>query len=247
MSVERPILIIDDDSGLREALSNRFTADAEFTTTGAATLGEAEAKLGARNARFDAVILDVMLPDGDGCDLCIRMRKQGLMMPIIMLTGFCAEADVVRGLDSGANDYIAKPFRFAELLARVRAQLRVFDDSKDAAFSIGSYTFHPAARLLEAVGKNQRIRLTTTEAALLKILYRASGRVVARKALVDDVWGIGAVVANHTLQTHIYRLRQKMEVNPASPRLLITDHDGYRLDSGGAAAEASTARWMLAR
>ena len=244
MSVERPILIVDDDSSLRETLSQQFAADAEFTTTGAATLVEAEARLSARGARFDAVILDVRLPDGDGRDLCIRMRQQGQAIPIIMLSGFCAEADVVRGLDAGANDYIAKPFRFAELLARVRAQLRAFDDSNDAVLSIGNYTFRPAAKSLEDPGKNQRIRLTTKETALLKILYRARSRTVTHEALMRDVWGYGTTVASHTLQTHIYRLRQKMEANPVSPCLLITENHGYRLDLGGLLLRQGTAKWM---
>ncbi|HME23265.1 MAG TPA: response regulator, partial [Acetobacteraceae bacterium] len=111
MSAERPILIVDDDAALRETLSDQLAVDGEFTAISAASLGEAEEKLTAKDARFDAVILDVSLPDGDGRDLCTRLRQQGKKMPIIMLTGSDAETDVVRGLDSGANDYIAKPFR----------------------------------------------------------------------------------------------------------------------------------------
>jgi len=126
MSAERPILIVDDDEALRETLAGQLAVDGEFLATEAGTIGEAEEKLASKDARFDAVILDVGLPDGDGRDLCTRLRRQGQKMPIIMLTGSDAETDVVRGLDSGANDYIAKPFRLNELLARLRAQLRIF-------------------------------------------------------------------------------------------------------------------------
>ena len=233
MSAERPILIVDDDDALRETLADQLAVDGEFTATAAGTLGEAEEKLSAKDARFDAVILDVGLPDGDGRDLCARLRRQGQKMPIIMLTGSDAETDVVRGLDAGANDYIAKPFRLNELLARLRAQLRIFENSEDAVFTIGPYTFRPSAKLLQEPAKNRRIRLTEKEAAILKFLYRAGTRPVARQVLLNEVWGYNAAVTTHTLETHIYRLRQKIEPDPANARLLVTEGGGYRLDPEG--------------
>jgi DNA-binding response OmpR family regulator len=233
MPGERPILIIDDDRALREALAEQLEMDGEFTATEAATLAEAETKLAARETRYDALILDVSLPDGDGRDLCQRLRRQGYRVPIIMLTGSDAEVDVVRGLDSGANDYVAKPFRLAELLARLRAQLRIFENSEDAVFTIGPYTFRPAAKLLQEPVKNRRIRLTEKEAAILKFLYRAGTKPVARQILLNEVWGYNAAVTTHTLETHIYRLRQKIEPDPSNARLLVTEGGGYRLDPLG--------------
>jgi DNA-binding response OmpR family regulator len=241
MSAERPILIVDDDEILRETLADQLAVDGEFQAVSAATIGEAEEKIGAKDARFDAVILDVSLPDGDGRDLCTRLRKQGQKMPIIMLTGSDAETDVVRGLDSGANDYIAKPFRLNELLARLRAQLRIFENSEDAVFSIGPYTFRPSAKLLQDPAKNRRIRLTEKEAAILKFLYRAGTRAVARQVLLNEVWGYNAAVTTHTLETHIYRLRQKIEPDPANARLLVTEGGGYRLDPEGVPASVAMA------
>jgi len=229
MSAERPVLIVDDDDILRETLVEQLAVDGEFAAAEAATLADAEAKLFAKDARFDAVILDLGLPDGDGRDLCVKMRKQGHRMPILMLTGAGDEPDVVRGLDSGANDYIAKPFKLNELLARLRAQLRIFENSEDAVFSIGPYTFRPAAKLLQDPAKNKRIRLTEKEAAILKFLYRAGTRAVARQVLLNEVWGYNAAVTTHTLETHIYRLRQKIEPDPAVARILITEMGGYRL------------------
>ena len=173
---ERPILIVDDDATLRSMLAEQLAVDGEFSASGAETAGEAEAKISAQEARFDALILDVSLPDGDGRDLCARLRRNGIKVPIIMLTGSDNEADVVRGLEAGANDYIAKPFRLAELLARLRAQLRSFENSEDAVFTIGPYTFRPAAKLLQEPTSNRRIRLTEKEAAILKFLYRAAGK-----------------------------------------------------------------------
>jgi len=233
MTAERPILIIEDDATLREALVEQLQVDGEFAVAEAGTVSEAESMLTGKDSRFDAIILDVGLPDGDGRDLCASLRRQGKRMPIIMLTGSDDEADVVRGLDAGANDYIAKPFRLAELMARLRAQLRIFENSEDAVFTIGPYTFRPSAKLLHEPVKNRRIRLTEKEAAILKFLYRAGTRPVARQVLLNEVWGYNAAVTTHTLETHIYRLRQKIEPDPSNARLLLTEGGGYRLDPVG--------------
>jgi DNA-binding response OmpR family regulator len=230
MAGERPILIVDDDRSLREELAAQLQVDGEFTVDEAASVQEAQAKIKKHEQRFDALILDVGLPDGDGRDLCAELRKLGMRMPIIMLTGSDEEADVVRGLDSGANDYIPKPFRLNELLARLRAQLRIFENSEDAVFTIGPYTFRPSAKLLQEPQRNRRIRLTEKEAAILKFLYRAGTKPVARQILLNEVWGYNAAVTTHTLETHIYRLRQKIEPDPANARLLVTEGGGYRLD-----------------
>ena len=235
MSGERAILIVDDDQALRATLAEQLSVDGEFAAVEAASVKDAEERLAVKDARYDAVILDVGLPDGDGRDYCARLRRNGLKVPIIMLTGSGEEGDVVRGLDSGANDYIAKPFKLAVLLARLRAQLRIFENSEDAVFVIGPYTFRPSAKLLQEPAKNRRIRLTEKEAAILKFLYRAGTRPVARQILLNEVWGYNAAVTTHTLETHIYRLRQKIEPDPTNARLLLTEGGGYRLDPDAAA------------
>ncbi|MBV8091953.1 MAG: response regulator transcription factor [Acetobacteraceae bacterium] len=239
MSGERPILLVDDDRSLRETLAEQLAVEGEFEVVGAGSIAEAEDQIAARGGRFDAIILDVTLPDGDGRDLCARLRRQGVKVPIIMLTGSDEESDVVRGLDSGANDYIAKPFRLAELLARLRAQLRIFENSEDAVFTIGPYTFRPSAKLLQEPARNRRIRLTEKEAAILKFLYRAGTRPVARQVLLNEVWGYNAAVTTHTLETHIYRLRQKIEPDPQNARLLVTEGGGYRLDPEGTLSDST--------
>ena len=233
MTAERPILIVDDDDDLRETLVEQLTLDGEFSTAEAASIAQAEARLSGPDGRFDAIILDIGLPDGDGRDLCSKLRRHGNKVPILMLTGSDDEVDVVRGLDSGANDYIAKPFRLNELLARLRAQLRIFENSEDAVFTIGPYTFRPSAKLLQDAAHNRRIRLTEKEAAILKFLYRAGAKSVARQVLLNEVWGYNAGVTTHTLETHIYRLRQKIEPDPTNARLLLTESGGYRLNPIG--------------
>ncbi|GAN77285.1 response regulator transcription factor [Acidisphaera rubrifaciens] len=233
MSGERPILIVDDDRALRSLLAEQFAVDGEFAAVEAGSVTEADALLADGSVRFEAIILDVGLPDGDGRDFCARLRREGVKVPIVILTGSDDESDVVRGLDSGANDYIAKPFRLAELLARLRAQVRIYENSEDAVFMIGPYTFRPSAKVLQEQIRNRRIRLTEKEAAILKYLYRAGTKPVARQVLLNEVWGYNANVTTHTLETHIYRLRQKIEPDPSNARLLVTEGGGYRLDPEG--------------
>ena len=229
MPAARPILIVEDDDALRQVLADQVASSGMFQSVEASTLDEASRHLGASEARFDSIILDINLPDGDGRDFCAQIRKQGHTMPVIMLTGAADEDHVVSGLDAGANDYIAKPFRANELMARLHAQLRLFDTSEDAVFTIGPYTFRPAAKLL--IGPNKkRLRLTAKEVDILKFLYRNANKVVTREVLLDEVWGYNAGVTTHTLETHVYRLRQKIEADPANCCLLMTAQGGYRLD-----------------
>ena len=148
MTGARPILVVDDDQVIRRTLAEQLQLDGEFQVLEAATLAEARQKLKEPDARCDAILLDVTLPDGDVRDFCAELRKDGLRMPVIMLTGSDDESDIVKGLDAGANDYVAKPFRIAELVARLRAQLRLFEHSDDAVFSLGRYTFCPSVKLL---------------------------------------------------------------------------------------------------
>ncbi|MCH4022884.1 MAG: response regulator transcription factor [Acetobacter sp.] len=230
MTGSRPVLIVDDDQTLGQMLVEQLQVDGEFHPVLVGSVAAASAALEQPDARFDAVILDVTLPDGDGRDFCADLRRGGARMPILILTGSDEEADVVRGLDAGANDYVAKPFRIAELLARLRAQLRIFENSEDAVFTVGPYTFRPSAKLLHEPVRNRRIRLTEKESAILKFLYRAGTRPVPRQVLLNEVWGYNAAVTTHTLETHIYRLRQKIEPDPANTTLLLTEGGGYRLN-----------------
>ncbi len=229
MPMERSILIVEDDTALRHVLAEQLAEGNGFHPVGVASLSEADARLDSATIRFDTVILDVGLPDGDGRDYCAKLRRLGHKMPIIMLTDSCGETDVVRGLDSGANDYVAKPYRPQELMARIRSQLRSFESSEHAVFTIGPFQFRPAARLLLDTKRNRRIHLTTKEAGLLRCLHRARDRIVDRQELLDEVWGYNASVTTHTLETHVYRLRQKIEPDPAVPSLLLTHRKGYRL------------------
>ena len=226
MPAPKTILIIDDDDDLREALAEQLALHEEFRTVQAATATHG-VRMG-REVRADLILLDVDLPDMDGREACRLLRKDGVSTPVIMLTAQAADADTILGLDAGANDYVTKPFRFAVLLARIRAHLRSHEQSEDAVFSIGPYEFRPAAKVL-VDSKDRKIRLTEKETNILKYLYRARAKPVSREELLTEVWGYNAGVTTHTLETHIYRLRQKIEPEPGQARLLLTDAGGYRL------------------
>ena len=226
------ILLVDDDAALRQSLAEQLTMDGGFQPVEAGDI--AGGREAVKTGRFDAIILDVGLPDGDGRAFCRELRDAGVRCPILMLTGHTADTDTIEGLESGANDYITKPFRLGVLMARLRAQLRTHEQTDDAVFRIGPYQFQPGAKLLFDTEKNnKRIRLTDKETAILKFLFRAGNKPVARETLLGEVWGYNAGVATHTLETHVYRLRQKIERDPANVRLLVTDAGGYRLNAEG--------------
>ncbi|HVY03997.1 MAG TPA: response regulator transcription factor [Caulobacterales bacterium] len=220
------ILIVDDDEDLRAALAEQLEQQDDFRAEHAATAREGLEKAAA--ARPALIILDVQLPDMDGRDACRQLRAAGISTPVIMLTGADSEADTIQGLDSGANDYVAKPFKFSVLLARMRAHLRSHEQSEDATFQIGPYEFRPATKVL-IDARQKKIRLTEKETNILKYLYRSGAQSVRRDELLREVWGYNANVTTHTLETHVYRLRQKIEADVQAPKLLLTEEGGYRL------------------
>lgn len=222
----RKILVVDDDDDLRESLIDQLGLYEEFETASAATAGEGIAKAKAGN--IDLVLMDVGLPDMDGREACKILRKNGFKSPIVMLTAQGSDSETILGLEAGANDYVTKPFKFAVLLARIRAQLRQHEQSEDAVFTIGAYSFKPAAKML-IDEKGAKVRLTEKETSILKYLYRAGEKVVSRDVLLHEVWGYNAGVTTHTLETHIYRLRQKIEKDPSNAELLVTETGGYKL------------------
>ena len=222
----RKILIVDDDPDLREALVEQLSLFDEFEPLEAETATKGMQL--ARTAHVDLVLMDVGLPDMDGREAVKILRKGGFSAPVIMLTGHDTDSDQILGLEAGANDYVAKPFKFAVLLARVRAQLRQHEQSEEAVFTIGPYTFRPSAKLL-VDAKGGKVRLTEKETSILKFLYRAGDKVITRDVLLHEVWGYNAGITTHTLETHIYRLRQKIEKDPANAQLLITEGGGYKL------------------
>jgi DNA-binding response OmpR family regulator len=227
MSNGKRVLLVDDDTTLIEMLAEQLQLHEEFSISSGST--GVEALEMAKSDYYDVIILDVGLPDMDGREVCRLMRRNGVRSPIIMLTGADTDADTILGLDAGANDYVTKPFRLGVLLARLRAQIRQHERSDDAMFGIGPYTFQPSAKLLVHNETEKKVRLTDKEGAILKYLYRIGDRTVGRDVLLDEVWGYNAGVTTHTLETHVYRLRQKIEEDPSNAQILVTEPGGYRL------------------
>ena len=225
MAQRKTLLIVDDDTDLRGALAEQLQAE-DFVAVEAVDATEG-IRL-AQEVRPDLILLDIDLPDMNGREACRRMRQAGVAAPVIMLTAADSDADTINGLEAGANDYVTKPFRFAVLLARIRAQLRSHEHSEGAVFRLGTYEFRPSAKLL-VDDSQKKIRLTEKETNILKYLYRAGEKPVSREELLAEVWGYNAGVTTHTLETHVYRLRQKIEPDPANAQLLLTEAGGYRL------------------
>ena len=226
MTQGRKILIVDDDHDLSATLAEQLTLEDEFSTVSVASVGEALDVI--RSQRPELVIMNIVLPDMDGKDAVRTMRTGGFNNPIIMLSGQASDSDIVLSLEAGANDCVSKPFRYAVLLARIRAHLRQHQGTDDALLHIGDYTFRPSAKHLTS-DAGTTLRLTEKETAILRFLHRAGNQVVAREVLLREVWGYNSSVTTHTLETHIYRLRQKIEADPANARLLVTEIGGYRL------------------
>jgi DNA-binding response OmpR family regulator len=222
------ILVVDGDSTMRETLREQLTRDDAFAVVEAAGAREAETCLFAQDARFVAVIMDAVLPDGDGHAVCARLRSNGLSMPVILMNGSdrsWADDDTIT---------LAKPFRLSELMACLRTRLEErtgLDAQGDgpAPLRIGPYEFSPEDKALRHGDANLRIRLTEKEAAILAFLHRMGERAVPRQELLTEVWGYNPAVTTHTLETHIYRLRRKIEADPGKACLLITEAGGYRL------------------
>lgn len=226
MANARKILIVDDDPDLLEMLVEQLALHDEFEPIPAKN--GTQALEAARSGPIELVIMDIGLPDIDGREVVRMLRKDGFRAPIVMLTGHDTDSDTILGLESGANDYVTKPFRFAVLLARIRAQLRQHDAGGDAVLAIGPYSFRPGSKVL-LDSKGQKIRLTEKETAILRFLYSAGREPVSRETLLQEVWGYNSGVTTHTLETHIYRLRQKVEQDAANPAILMTESGGYKL------------------
>ncbi|MAW88960.1 MAG: DNA-binding response regulator [Phyllobacteriaceae bacterium] len=222
----RTILIVDDDEDLRQTLVEQLSLYEEFQVIEAETA--TKGVQAARGGIIDLLIMDVNLPDMDGREAVKLLRKGGFKAPVIMLTGQDTDSDTILGLEAGANDYVTKPFRFAVLLARIRAQLRQHEQSEDATFVVGPYTFKPSQKLL-IDQRGGKVRLTEKESAIIKYLYRADQKVVTRDVLLEEVWGYNSGVTTHTLETHVYRLRQKIERDPSNAQILVTESGGYKL------------------
>lgn len=213
----RRLLLLTEDEALAALLPAQLAQGADFRVEAIAPQ-HGSARLADLSAQLDATLLDSAAAPGPA-HWAMALRPASAGRPILLL-GVHAEA----GLPS-----LSKPVRLAELVTRMKALLAAFEASPDSGIRLGQHVFHPATRLMLTPG-GTRIRLTEKEAAILLYLHRAAGRAVSRGELLGEVWGYSAAVATHTLETHIYRLRRKIDQAPDLARLLVTEEGGYRLE-----------------
>jgi len=221
------ILVVEDEARMGKLLQQGLEEEGHSVVV--AQNGKDGLSL-ALNHPFDVIVLDIMLPQMDGLTLANRLRDTGNKTPILMLTARDAERDVVAGLDTGADDYLTKPFSFEVLLARVRAVSRRGPISRPALFRAGNLTVDPASR--EVTRGSRRITLTRTEFLLLEALVRRTGSVVTRDALIQAVWGFEGEVESNTLDAFVRLLRAKIDAM-GGPKLIHTVRGvGYCLKAG---------------
>jgi DNA-binding response OmpR family regulator len=229
--MSRRILVIEDNKDLANLLEIHLkdqSYEVELAFDGDKGLAMAKAQ------DFDLIILDLMLPGLDGLEICRRLRSKPLYTPILMLTAKSSELDRVLGLEMGADDYVTKPFSIRELMARVKAIFRRIDQVKSeqaaggqAVIRVGDLTIDPEKRQVSLKGK--LIDFTAKEFDLLLHFAKHPGRVYKRSQLLDEVWGYGHDGYEHTVNSHINRLRAKIEKNPAQPHYILTVWGvGYR-------------------
>jgi two-component system KDP operon response regulator KdpE len=227
MSEYETILIIDDEIQIRRLL------EISLTSTGYKTIFASNGKEGLTSAAThnpSVIILDLGLPDMDGLELLVKLREW-FTRPIIVLTVRNTEDDIITALDKGANDYLTKPFRSGELLARIRTAIRSGTEKPDSpVLTFGSLSIDLITHIVRK--NNEIVRLTATEFSLLSLLVNNQGRVLTHKFLLKEVWGYNYLEQTQYLRVYIAQLRKKIEDNPSNPVLLITESGiGYRLGS----------------
>ncbi|GMU62186.1 MAG: DNA-binding response regulator [Myxococcaceae bacterium] len=219
------VLIVEDDANLRLALEDNLR-DEGYAVHVAATVKAAREALA--QATPDVVVLDLMLPDGDGYALCRELRARGLPSRVLMLTARTLEDDLVKGFEAGADDYLAKPYRLKELLARVAALARRAPATREArTHSLGVFTVDEATRTV--TGPAGEVELTRKEFDLLVCLARAGDKVVTRDAILDAVWGSDVVVDTHTVDNFVSSLKKKLKAPKAGFELKTVRGVGFRL------------------
>jgi len=223
------ILLVDDDDYLRSVLSSQLRNKGVMAFAEASRASEAFDQIETFDP--DLILLDMELPDGNGLDICQRLRAHGFQKPIIMLTGQMDEEDIVKGLDEGASDHIAKPMRFNELFSLVCAQLRQYEALDDVRFVTQKFEFQPKNKTLTCLDTHRVILLTEKETMMLKKLFQIWPETISKEGLLSEVWGHQNMLATHTLETHIYRLRKKIARFTEAP-LVETTQGGYRLVKG---------------
>jgi DNA-binding response OmpR family regulator len=220
------ILLINNDKDLGEALAFQLSLEEKYQII--ETDNEASVLAQINNNLCDLIIINSQSSTLKGYNLTKSLRTATYKKPIIMLINQNTDLDIPDVQNHKADEYIIKPFRYPVLLKSIETQLHKFKKSENTQYNIGNYVFKPNSKILES-NENRSIRLTEKENNILKFLYKNLGNVIRRETLLHEVWGYNSKVTTHTLETHIYRLRQKIEDDPSNACFLITEPGGYKL------------------
>tara|TARA_Y100001960_G_scaffold114730_1_gene122830 strand:+ start:337 stop:1017 length:681 start_codon:yes stop_codon:yes gene_type:complete len=224
MKFKKNILLVEADEVLSKCLAELVGSQEGIFLT--AVGSGAEGLRMIQEDHFDLLILDELNFDFKNIELCRAIRFQDSLIPIILLS---KDQALDKDIEGGVNDHILKPFHFRDLMARIRFQLTKSDQTEISDYRLGSYKFDPNAQLLSDLSEDKSIRLTEKETSILKFLIYHANSFVARGDLLDEVWEYNSGITTHTLETHIYKLRKKLEIDPSQAKILVTEPGGYRL------------------
>jgi DNA-binding response OmpR family regulator len=229
MEAKKTILVIEDEPHIAMGLKDALTFEGYRVVT--AATGREGLNV-ARAERPNVVLLDLMLPDLNGYQVCEELRRHDAFVPVIMLTAKSQEADKIRGLDAGADDYVTKPFSVGELVARIRALFRrTTRPSESASFNLGEVVVNITAHNVQRSGKKQQVeQLSFYEVELLRLLFERAGQPVSREEILNKIWGVDASPTNRTIDNFIVKLRRKVEKRPDKPEHILTVYGyGYKM------------------
>ncbi len=227
MVKRKTILFVSEALLLKELLLDQLQKQGEYLLEESLSVTEAISLIVKEH--FDCILVDSSLADVSLSNLCKNIRQEGVRSPIILVAEELGEDGAIVALDAGANDYVLKPFKINVLVAKIRSNIRQFEQSEFAILRFGRFSFKPGDKILLNNSSKEEVRLTDKETAIIKLLYLSGGEVVTRATLLEEVWGYNTTLTTHTLETHIYRIRQKVGNASSGQDFIATESEGYRM------------------
>ena len=227
MVKRKTILFVSEALLLKELLLDQLQKQGEYLLEESLSVTEAISLIVKEH--FDCILIDSSLADVSLSNLCKNIRQEGVRSPIILVAEELGEDGAIVALDAGANDYVLKPFKINVLVAKIRSNIRQFEQSEFAILRFGRFSFKPGDKILLNNTSREEVRLTDKETAIIKLLYLSGGEVVTRATLLEEVWGYNTTLTTHTLETHIYRIRQKVGNTSSGQDFIATESEGYRM------------------
>ena len=227
MVKRKTILFVSEALLLKELLLDQLQKQGEYLLEESLSVTEAISLIVKEH--FDCILIDSSLADVSLSNLCKNIRQEGVRSPIILVAEELGEDVAIAALDAGANDYVLKPFKINVLVAKIRSNIRQFEQSEFAILRFGRFSFKPCDKILLNNSSKEEVRLTDKETAIIKLLYLSGGEVVTRATLLEEVWGYNTTLTTHTLETHIYRIRQKVGNASSGQDFIATESEGYRM------------------